>query len=78
VLTQAIAVVKPDERVVCRRCPNGDWVETFKDGSYGTDTELRCYCAGLGGTWSWPKYNIGACQVRIRAINAERRNDNEG
>lgn len=66
------ATVKPDTRIVCRRCPNADWVEMFEDGEYGTDVELRCHCSGLGGIWSWPKFSVGACQARTRAIRAER------
>ena len=66
------AFIKPDERVVCRRCPNADWVEEFTDTEYGTDTALRAYCTGLGGQWIWPLRNVGGCSSRRRAIDAER------
>lgn len=66
------ALVKPDKRVKCRRCPIVEWVEEFIDTDYGSDTSLRAYCNGLGGQWIWPQRNVGGCSARRRAIDAQR------
>ncbi len=71
-LIGSAAQPKPDERIVCRRCPNADWLEEFKDVEYGEDISLRAYCSGLGGRWIWPDYAVSKCQARTRAIKAER------
>lgn len=77
------ARVKPNELVVCTRCPLGMWINNLKilgtpsnpkaddDTDYGVDHELRCKCAAWG-TEMWPKYNVGDCSAGRDAIRAER------
>ena len=69
------ALVPPDTRVICRRCPNAEWIEEYNDTEYGTDISLLAYCVGLGGQWVWPKRKIIGCSARRKAIAAERRSE---
>lgn len=70
VVQQTRAIIKPNNAVLCTRCPNVEWIEETTQGEYGGDNILRASCA-VFGEWIWPTREVVKCSARTKAIKAE-------